>query len=236
MSDRFGIKHGGDVLRLGGSDDPAQRAERDRRTGGEAMGELFGLGRKVDIVDAAMDEYPFGGAFGPDPLAEHHHLHGAGEADQAMKQLRELSARPDIPQPALATLEVTLAALVDPPLLALAVDRNLRAAELGPAQSLATVIHLAGLGEPDAALRVAEGHLLRRGSVSVGVHKTATDPSITDQHRRVTQMLFLPVTAGLRRHPQFLGLCENMGLAAYWDEAGVIPDFLNGQAGSNGNA
>ncbi|MFT3666980.1 hypothetical protein [Piscinibacter sp.] len=143
-----------------------------------------------------------------------------------MQQLGEASARPDLPPPTLARLEVTLGALVDPALRPQAVEHNLRAAELGPTQSLAAVIHLAGLGEPDAAMRVAEGYLLRRGSVSVGVHKTASDPSITDQHRRITQMLFLPVAAELRQHPRFLRLCEDMGLAAYWDEAGGTPDFL----------
>lgn len=157
-----------------------------------------------------------------------------GRVRQAIQQLASASARPDVPPPALATLELTLASLADPgdaALHAQAVERNLRSAEQGPAQGLAAVMHLAGLGEADAALRVAEGYLLRRGPVSVGVHKTASDPSITDQHRRVTQMLFLPVTADLRAHPRFLPLCDAMGLAAYWEAAGVTPDFLSGADG-----
>lgn len=157
-----------------------------------------------------------------------------GRVRQAIQQLAGASARPEVPPPALATLELTLSSLADPGDRALhvqAVDRNLRSAEQGPAQGLAAVIHLAGMGEVDAALRVAEGYLLRRGPVSVGVHKTASDPSITDQHRRVTQMLFLPVTADLRAHPRFMSLCEEMGMVAYWDAAGVTPDFLLGADG-----
>lgn len=157
-----------------------------------------------------------------------------GRVRQAVQQLAEASARPALPPPALATLDLTLSALAEPgdaALHAQAIDGNLRSAEQGPAQGLAAVIHLAGLGEADAAMRVAEGYLLRRGSVSVGVHKTASDPSITDQHRRVTQMLFLPVTADLRAHPRFLPLCEEMGMAAYWEAAGVTPDFLIGADG-----
>ncbi|HUD95505.1 hypothetical protein [Sphingobium sp.] len=59
------------------------------------------------------------------------------------------------------------------------------------------------------------------------MHKTAADPSITDQHRRVTQLLFLPVTKPLRDDTRFLPLCEEMGLTAYWNAAGVTPDFLS---------
>lgn len=157
-----------------------------------------------------------------------------GRVRQAIQQLADTRARPDVPPPALATLDLTLSSLADPhdrALHAQAVERNLRSAEQGPAQGLAAVMHLAGLDEADAALRVAEGYLLRRGPVSVGVHKTASDPSITDQHRRVTQMLFLPVTADLRAHPRFLPLCEEMGMAAYWEAAGVTPDFLTGADG-----
>ncbi len=157
-----------------------------------------------------------------------------GRVRQAIQQLADAPTRPDLPPPALATLEFSLAVLADADNAALrarAVECNLRAAEQGPAQSLWAVMHLAGIGEADAALRVAEGYLLRRGPVSVGVHKTASDPSITDQHRRVTQMLFLPVTADLRAHPRFLPLCEEMGMAAYWEAAGVTPDFMAGADG-----
>ena len=152
-----------------------------------------------------------------------------GRVRQAVQQLADDDARPNVPPPSVETLEITFTALADRgdrEAHERAVTRNLRAAEMGPAQSLAAVMHLAALGEPDASLRVAEGYLLRRGVVSVGVHKTAADPSVTDQHRRVTQMLFLPVTANLRAHSRFLTLCEDMGLAAYWEAAGVVPDFL----------
>jgi len=40
-------------------------------------------------------------------------------------------------------------------------------------------------------------------------------------------MLFLPVCAPLRAHPHFLRLCADMGLAAYWESAGITPDFLD---------
>jgi hypothetical protein len=150
---------------------------------------------------------------------------------QALQQLGDSSARPDLPAPVLATLHQTLRALADPgdeQAREAAVAANLEAAERGPAQSVAAIIQLAGLGAVDGAFQAAEGYLLRRGSISVGLHKTETDPSITDQHRRVTQMLFLPVAAGLRADPRFMRLCDEMGMAAYWNEAGLRPDFMAG--------
>jgi hypothetical protein len=38
-------------------------------------------------------------------------------------------------------------------------------------------------------------------------------------------MLFLPVAASLRDDSRFFAPCEEMGLGAYWKEAGVLPDF-----------
>jgi hypothetical protein len=51
-------------------------------------------------------------------------------------------------------------------------------------------------------------------------------PSVNDQRRRKTNMLFIPVSAPMRSDPRFSSLTEDIGLAAYWDEAGVAPDHL----------
>lgn len=153
-----------------------------------------------------------------------------GRAQAGLQQLSEEPARPPIPPPALATIETTLRALAEPDsgsLRSEAIEQNLRAAARGPAQSVAATMHLSALGEVDGALRCAEGYLLRGGPISVSIHKSASDPSVTDQHRRVTQMLFVPVTAPLRAHPGFVRLCEEMGMTDYWVRAGIQPDFLS---------
>ncbi|MBY8825014.1 winged helix-turn-helix domain-containing protein [Sphingomonas colocasiae] len=189
-----------------------------------SVGDLAGMDR---IGDRGMQLWPRHPAIW---LARLWSLAFTGRVRQAIQQLRESEARPDLPQPAIETFAITLDALADRDdrtRHARAVERNLRAAELGPAQSLAATIHLSGLGEAEAALSVAEGYFLRRGTVSVGVYKTVSDPSVTDQHRRVTQMLFLPVCAPLRAHPHFARLCADMGLSAYWESAGIAPDFLD---------
>jgi len=158
-----------------------------------------------------------------------------GRAGAALAQIEDDAARPDLPAGALQLLRMTVAALAQAPASERGLDEatrvNLAAAARGPAQSVAAIIHLAGLGAIDAAFEVAEGYLLRRGPLVVPLHHTSADPSITDQHRRVTQMLFLPVTAPMRAEPRFLPLCEAMGLAGYWRAAGIIPDFLRDAPG-----
>ena len=38
------------------------------------------------------------------------------------------------------------------------------------------------------------------------------EPSVNDQHRRVTQVLFTPAGAGMRSDPRFMEFCERIGL------------------------
>ena len=107
-----------------------------------------------------------------------------------------------------------------------AIDANLAAAARGPAQCVQAIVNLSGLGEVDAAFDVARGYYLRSGPLPVGIRKTASDPTVNELHRRATQPLFIPTAASMRADPRFLPLCEEMGLARYWQDAGVTPDFL----------
>lgn len=101
------------------------------------------------------------------------------------------------------------------------------AAGRGPAQAVAALMLLCALDAVDEAFEVAYGYYLGRGSVAAPLRWNAGDPSITDQHRRVTQPLFIPSAERLRQDPRFLGLCNDIGLAAYWDEFGITPDFAS---------
>ena len=151
-----------------------------------------------------------------------------GRPDQAMEQLTDDAMRPAIPPAALAPLERTLAAVKEPhseQARKAAIKANLQAGERGPAQSVAAIIHLGGLGAVDEAFEVAEAYLTRHGLRSVSLRKTATDPSVTDQHRRVTQMLFIPSAQALRASARFDRLCEDIGLAAYWQQTELMPDY-----------
>ena len=52
------------------------------------------------------------------------------------------------------------------------------------------------------------------------------EPSINDQHRRVTQILFTPAFADARADSGFDRLCDRIGLSEYWDATGAPPDFV----------
>jgi hypothetical protein len=73
---------------------------------------------------------------------------------------------------------------------------------------------------------VANAYYLRLGSGPVPLRRTSREPSVNDQHRRVTQMLFTPALRVMRADPRFLAMCDRMGLAAYWEAEGFNPDFL----------
>jgi tetratricopeptide (TPR) repeat protein len=187
---------------------------------------LARLAEMDQVADRAMQLWPRHPAIW---FARFWSLAFTGRPHQALQQLSDQATRPDLPPPALATLEVTLRALAhagDNEARVAAIEANLRAAGRGPAQALAAIMHLAGLEALDEAFAVAESYLLRRGPLASGIRKTASDPSVTDQHRRVTQMLFLPVTAPLREDRRFLPMCDLMGMARYWRDASVTPDFL----------
>lgn len=184
------------------------------------------LGEMDRVADAAMQLWPRHSAIW---FARLWSLAFTGRLRHARQHLNDQESRPVLPPPALALIDLTFAALEptsNAELRQLAIKANLQSAEHGPAHSVAAVMYLSALDALDEALEVAAGFLARRGTVSVGLRKMPTDPTVTDQHRRVTQMLFLPVTAALRKHPGFSQLCEDMGLADYWRRADVVPDFL----------
>ena len=99
------------------------------------------------------------------------------------------------------------------------------AASRGPAQAVAGFISLCALDAIQEALEVAQGYFIGRGDFATPLRWNAGDPSVTDQHRRVTQLLFIPSAAAVRQDPGFLPLCDEIGLTAYWNETGITPDF-----------
>jgi DNA-binding winged helix-turn-helix (wHTH) protein len=151
-----------------------------------------------------------------------------GRPRHALLQLHDEGTRPDLPRPAYVTLEATLAAMMEPPSTEKreeAIRANILAAERGAAQSASAIVHLSGLGAVDEAFDVADGYFLRRGPYAVAVRKSTSDPSVTDQHRRITQMLFLPVAQILRDDSRFDALVEEIGLSRYWAQFGIAPDY-----------
>jgi len=146
----------------------------------------------------------------------------------SMMMLEDSAARPIIPPPMLQFLLMVAhaAASGDVAEVERSICASRAAAEKGPAQAVASLLTLGLFGATDEAFDVAQAYYVRAGNAPVPVRHMKGEPSINDQHRRVTQPLFTPATACMRSDPRFAGLCERIGLAAYWDESGLSPDFL----------
>lgn len=106
------------------------------------------------------------------------------------------------------------------------ISRAIEVASIGPANAVAALTMLCAFDAIDETFDVAYGYYLGRGRTATPLRWNAQDPSITDQHRRVTQLLFIPSAMKMREDARFLPLCDEIGLSAYWDEFGLTPDFL----------
>ena len=45
---------------------------------------------------------------------------------------------------------------------------------------------------------------------------------------RRTNLLFMPSTAAMRADPRFAALVDELGLASYWKQSGMLPDYRKG--------
>lgn len=149
--------------------------------------------------------------------------------ERALAHVEDASGRPDLPPPIVEGLRLSMTALISRQRS----DMEKAAAALiglvaaGPSHSVSAVMVLNALGEIDRAFVIAEAYLLERGSLMASVRWRPGQVSINDQHRRMTNMLFVPVSAAMRADPRFLRLTDEIGLDDYWSRAGVTPDFLS---------
>jgi hypothetical protein len=110
--------------------------------------------------------------------------------------------------------------------IAIYISSAVNIASIGPANAVAALTMLCAFDAMDEIFDVAHSYFLGRGRAATPLRWNAYDPSITDQHRRVTQLLFIPSAVKMREDGRFLPLCDEIGLSAYWDEFGLKPDFL----------
>jgi DNA-binding winged helix-turn-helix (wHTH) protein len=147
----------------------------------------------------------------------------------ALSMLDDSNPRPDIPSPALRLLRAAASAVAsaDPSAMDAAAAASRQAAQAGPAGAIAALFALGLLKRTEEQRDVANAYYLREGPTPVPVRRTEAEPSINDQHRRATQILFTPACEALRADTRFPTLCARMGLSAYWETSGLRPDFLN---------
>ena len=187
-----------------------------------SVNDLVGLDR---VADSAIQLWPSHPAIWS---ARFWTLAYTGRGHAAMAMLEDAS-RPDIPEPVSRLLRTVLTASLDQN-GSIADEAALAcraAAERGPAQAVVAIFGLGLLERAEDLFDVANAYYLRVGSGPVPMRRTSGEPSINDQHRRVTQALFTPACAGMRAESgRFFELCERMGLREYWDSTGLLPDFL----------
>jgi len=151
-----------------------------------------------------------------------------GRIEASLDMLGDEEAQPDIPQPMLRLLKTVISSSARGGRCeteqAARVARE--AAASGPARAIAALFALGLLHQVDDAFEVAEAYYLRHGATPVPLRPTDGEPAINDLHRRVTQILFTPACAEMRDDGRFMPLCERAGLAAYWEQTGLQPDFL----------
>lgn len=108
--------------------------------------------------------------------------------------------------------------------VAAAVKASIESVTRSSGFAVRAVMLLSKLGELDGAFAVAEGFLLRRGPLIGSLRTGKEEMQVNDVNWRRTMNLFTPATAAMRSDPRFEGLCEGIGMSAYWRKRGIWPD------------
>ena len=151
-----------------------------------------------------------------------------GRPHAALDMIDDSATRPSSITPArMAQWRPTLAALerLSAGTIAAAREANLMAARQSPGQAAYAVMALSGIGEIDAAYEVANGFLLSRGEVVIRHPSDPRNMLVNNPTWRNTQWLSTPPMARFRADPRFAGLCDGIGLTAYWRARGIRPDY-----------
>lgn len=152
-----------------------------------------------------------------------------GRPDAALAMIEDVASRPaTFGGPALAQWRASLIALRTRSIGDVAAARavNLELAPRSPGFAVNAILTLSALNDLDATFAVSQGLLLRRGRLVVTLWTGHGQMPVNDLRWRRTQCLFNPATANMRADPRFVGLCREIGLAAYWHQRGVTPDYV----------
>ena len=105
-----------------------------------------------------------------------------------------------------------------------AVAAHIKAVPQSGVSATLAVMILSALGKLDTAFDVANGFLLRRGPLIGTLWTGQNEMPVNDVNWRRTMNLFTPATAPMRSDPRFEGLCDGIGMTAYWRKRGIWPD------------
>ena len=116
----------------------------------------------------------------------------------------------------------------DPAAVDAAVALALAAAREGSGIAENSIQFCAGLGRVDEAFALADAYFFGRGFHVSDQRFSREQGAFSTLENRRTYILFMPSTAAMRSDRRFAGLVEDLGLARYWREARVLPDFQRG--------
>lgn len=108
------------------------------------------------------------------------------------------------------------------------VGRARQLAGAGPSQAITALFVLGMIGAVDDSFDVAERYYLQRQAQPVPTRPGPSHPQVNEQNRRLTQILFTPAGAGMRRDRRFAGLTAQIGLDDFWESSEIIPDYRRG--------
>ena len=160
-------------------------------------------------------------------------LTGTGRLDRALIHINDEGARPTLPPAMVGTLRAAVEAAISR--RSVEIDAATSRILAGVEQSVAAVVNammlLNLMGAIDTAFDLARAYYLERGPIIAAMQWRPGQPTVHDQRRRKTNMLFTPTAAAMQRDNRFMPLMEAMGLSEYWDRRGILPDFLmNGRS------
>ncbi len=194
----------------------------------KAIYQLWSIGRITEmdhVGDRAMQLWPSHPAIW---MARLWSLAYTDRVAAAGAMVEDSTTRPAMPAPALEFLRQVFRGLAECSNAAREhiVAASHGAARTGPANALAAMFALSLIDRRDDVFSLAEAYYLRAGNAPVPIGHTSAEPSLNEQHRRVTQILFTPVFDKWRHEDRFLSLCDRIGLNDYWEQTGLVPDFL----------
>lgn len=143
----------------------------------------------------------------------------SGRPLEALEMLREGSERPpEVASGFVAASQATAEALAGQRDAASAMTANLEYLKTDPSKALQVAQSSAALGRHGPALGVLQGYFFGEGDWA-GVAPPGGDQD------RVTMPLFEPPMRSLWNQPSFAQLLQRIGLNAYWQRSGTVPDY-----------
>lgn len=155
-------------------------------------------------------------------------LAGTDRLGRALAHIDDANARPQLPPPMVSTLRAAIGAAQtgDMAAIELAVNMVLGGVQKSVAGVVNAMMLLNLMRATDAAFAVAQAYYLEEGPIIAAMQWRPGSPTVPDQRRRKTNMLFTPVATGMQRDTRFMPLMQRIGLVDYWEKRGVTPDFL----------